>query len=366
MSPKEVYNEIVRAFEEKYSFIGRDFAERVLLTAASWNIQKTTKSFMRLNGHLLLMYRHGFLKSTLLRRFKQIMGDELCSITNSVRAASIRGSVYSHEGSPVFIPPTVFDSPFIVCTEFGQVTGDETSGVVQELLNLLEEGETSVQLVKIASLPEEYKIELEEKYKEYELDFYKINGFRYKTNTSWIVATNNYRVIRSYALESRFDTITYSDKELTHELTKHVDRNEWHIDEDAVYKLREYVKNRKFDKTKFELPDEIYSNNISPRESASLQRFGLSRLWWGIKTKVEDLIALFKKMRISTARSRSNISDIIMKLLEIHGELSSKEIIDLSGYARSSVYSTLNNLYENGLVKRKLVEHKAFVYFLDR
>jgi len=361
MTPREIYDEIVSAFETKYSFLGRDFAERALLVVSSWNIQKNTQSFMRLNGHLLLMYKYGFLKSTLLRRFRHLLGKELCTITNKVTDASIRGSVIHVSGLPCFIPPTAFDAPFIVCTEFGQVVGNETSGVVQELLNLLEEGETSVQSVKIASLPDGYKKELENKYAQFNLNFYKTNGFMYKVNTSWIVATNNTRFIRSHALESRFDVMSYSDNELTHEITKHVDKNEWYIDEDVVHKFREIVNSKRKFAHKFDLPDEIYTDNISPRESASLQRYGLSRLWWGLKTKVNDFIELFKKMRLNYSRSRGKLEDIIITLLKNNTKLTNKQIIDMSGYSRNSVYNAITSLYTKKIITKE--KHNNIVFY---
>lgn len=56
MKRPEIYETIVDSFENKYSFLGKQFAEEFLLSVASSNIQKNSKPEFRVRRHLALFW----------------------------------------------------------------------------------------------------------------------------------------------------------------------------------------------------------------------------------------------------------------------------------------------------------------------
>jgi len=163
----KIYNEIVDAFEQKYFFLGKQFAEEFLLTAASRNIQDYSEPDFRVRRHLLLYWQCSWLKSSLLHKARHLLGRELCMGLSDISNAALRGTVEAGR----FISPYTLKRPFAVCTEFGQVVNKgDSSELVQKLLNVLEEGEVEVSLGKISLLTPEERIKAEEKWGIYFID----------------------------------------------------------------------------------------------------------------------------------------------------------------------------------------------------
>ena len=62
MLRKQIYNNIVKAFTLKYSWLGAQFSQEFLLSTASWNIQQFSNPEFRIRRHLLLFWAPGWFK----------------------------------------------------------------------------------------------------------------------------------------------------------------------------------------------------------------------------------------------------------------------------------------------------------------
>ena len=293
MRRSEIYNEITNSFERKYSWLGKQFSEELLLSAASWNIQQYSSPDFRIRRHLLLFWPPGFLKSTLLMKASDLFSPQLCTVMSDVTLAALRGTVEA--GS--FVSPFTLKRPFSICSEFGQIVTGRENEVVQKLLNVMEEGVVTVSLGKIAYLTGEQREEASEKYG---ISFIDRNTFTYKTNWILIAGTYNKKFLVDSALESRFN-IMIPEKKLDSDLTKHVNNSgQFILDEEVKAQFRhELLSNGIINISSIKLPDEIYDNGntITPRECGGLVSYIACRAWWNISTSKDEIIQMAETMK---------------------------------------------------------------------
>lgn len=297
MEKKEIYETIVKAFEDKYSWLGRQFVEEFLNSVASWNIQQFSNPDFRIRRHLLLFWPPGYIKSTLLMKGRDILGHEACGHISDVTSAAIRGSVDAGK----FRVPVCLKHPITMCTEFGQMVNGESNELVQKLLNILEEGIVTVSLIKAGGLlPAERQKAIEK----YGIEFDDDNNFTYTTNWILMAGTYNKKFLSDSALESRFIIMT-PERKLDGELTKHINRSKkFVIEEEVKIALRNEMLS-KWNVGDYKspiLPDEIYTPeiNLSVRESAGLISKVMALKWWGIEMSDEDIISAAKKIKSSS------------------------------------------------------------------
>jgi len=344
MQRNEVFNSITQTFEDKYLGLGREVGEEFMYSVASYNIQQFQQPEFRIRRHLCLYYPAGWLKSSILMKFNDILGKQNCSFTSDLTLAAMRGSVECGQ----FVVPSTLKSPFAVATEFGQMVNPDSQDLVQKLLNVLEEGVVSVSLVKIGQLDKIARLDAEAKYPG--LKFIDQNTFTYKTN--WILFAGTYakKYLVDNALESRF--IVCSPMEhLTPELVKHVNNsrpfNEL-IDVDAVITLQSMLKENSNIDMKVILPDEVYHRKepITVRESAQLISYVLARRWYGIDTTTEDIIATAEKYHKNSMAVWSSSEDMIFNVLmkEPGKEYTLEDIANTTRLSRLQTYNSLRKL----------------------
>jgi hypothetical protein len=336
---KAVYEEIRDAFAEKYSFLGAQVAREMLLSAASWNIQEYSDPPMRFRNHVMLTWKPGWLKSSMLRKMKKVLGDDMVSTCGKLTAAVLRGSV---DGGR-FSPPKPLRTPIVVSTEFGQTTFEDE--LLNTFLALLEEGKTNVSLNKLAGLSEGEKENIENKYGD-SINFRSENEFDLNTNFVFWGATHDPAQLNENALKSRFNVVTPA-KPLTGKVTEAVDSSpsvESLIDQSTLKACRRMIKSSKEVPTDFQPPSSFYEKyTLTPRESRDVQAYMAARNWWGLEVNpdvMENYIDHMKhSRRIASMGPRERVLNLIFD-----NPHSYEEIMKETGLSKVEVHKILQQI----------------------
>jgi len=158
MDKKEIFNEVVNAFEQKYSWLGKQFAQEFLYVFASHILHKSLAiNGERIRSHLLLFWERDWFQRNLLFKVYEILGYSNCEYMLDIINKDLKGIVTrDYERRPIFIPPRVVRAPFIICTEMGAITKG-LKRVKKILLQMLKEDEVTVNLKKFVKLNKEEK-----------------------------------------------------------------------------------------------------------------------------------------------------------------------------------------------------------------
>ena len=336
MDRQEAYNEIVEAFEKKYSWWGRQWAENFLAAISSWNIQEYSKPEFRIRRHPLLFAKAAWFKSSMLTKSYHILGPDLCMIMSDVTLAALRGTVDNR----MFIAPFTLKRPFAIATEFGQVvTGDVE--INQKLLNLLEEGIVNVTLAKISSLD---PLEREKAQQKYGVHFDDINSFTYTTNWVLMAGTYDQKFLLDDAFKSRFSIVT-PEKKFDSELIKFVHKSgPFVVSEACVDFIRsEIVKDEPMD-VNINLPDEVYDHGLSPRDISTIVSDLLTKKWWGFKPTKQDAIELAVKCKYVNDSVWKSAEDKVFESLSSDSAKTINVIEKETGLSKKSVYDSIKKL----------------------
>lgn len=319
---KQVFQEIVNAFEQKYGWLGLQTSRQLLLSAASWNIDKYSDPPMRYRNHVMLAWDRGWLKSSMMRKMANILGDEFCSTIGKVTDAAMRGSVSAGQ----FTPPKPLRTPVVISTEFGQT--DFSDELLNLFLALLEESETNVALNKIGQLGQATKSNIENKYNG-QVKFSANNEFDLKCDFIFWGATYDPSKLQDDALRSRFEVVTPA-KELDSSITRSIDQNRFNLSNTTIKDCRRMVKSEKEVETNFHPPRKFYEEyNLIPRESRDIQAHMACRNWWGLDVSPEIMKQYIQHLkqsrRVSTMNPRDRVFDMIfdnpMSLTELNNKL---------------------------------------------
>ena len=349
---REVFKEIVQAFEQKYSWLGHQAAREMLLSAASWNIDSYSDPPMRYRNHVMFAWERGWLKSSMMRKMAKILGDDMCSTIGKVTDAAMRGSVSG--GS--FTPPKPLKTPIIISTEFGQT--DFEDELLNIFLALLEEGNTNISLNKIGGISEAQKRNVEERF-DGQIDFGESNEFDLKANFVFWGATYDPSKLEDDALRSRFNVVT-PEKTLDHEIVESIDNNRFNLSNTAIKDCRRMLKSEKEVETNFQPPSHFYEKyKLIPRESRDIQSYMAARNWWGLPTTPEVMEKYIKHLkysrRIATMSPRDRVFDLIF-----NNPMTFEEIVDETPYPDQKVYKILENIPAQRLPGREGVEWAIF------
>lgn len=333
---KQVFKEIVNAFESKYSWLGTQTSRQLLLSAASWNIEKYSDPHMRYRNHVMLAWDRGWLKSSMLRKMANILGDDFCSTIGKVTDAAMRGSVSAGQ----FTPPKPLRTPVVISTEFGQT--DFSEELLNLFLALLEESQTNVALNKIGQLSQTAKSNIENKYKG-QVKFSASNEFDLKCNFVFWGATYDPSKLADDALRSRFEVVTPA-KDLDASITRSIDDNRFNLSNTTIKDCRTMLKSDKEVETDFELPKKLYRNyNLIPRESRDLQAHMACRNWWGLDVTPDIMEQYIKHLkqsrRVSTMNPRDRIFDMIFD-----NPMTLQDLNDKLPYEKQEIFKILNDL----------------------
>lgn len=332
---KQVFKEIVGAFEKKYSWWGHQLSREMLLSLASWHIEKHTDHYLRMRNHLMIYGPPGWGKSTMLRKMREVLGEELCSKIGKVTGAALRGSVSSGQ----FNPPKPLRTPVMVSTEFGQTNFEE------ELLNiflaLLDEGQTNVAMNKIGNIGENQKKSIQNQWEG--IDF-KGNEFDVETTFIFWGATYDPDQLQDDAFRDRMK-IVRPEQTLDSTVTKAADNNIFSIDTNTVTKLRQLLTEDIESEVNFTPPDAIYDKygDLSMRESRDLQSYMASRAWWGLEVNPELMDEYLQELKESRRLARMSDEDVILDLI-FDNPMTYDEIQAKTGLSRKETYQILNKL----------------------
>lgn len=345
----EIYKEIVKSFEQSYVWLGRQVAEEALDSAASWNIQQHQPQKYRVRKHLLLYWEAGFLKSSLLMQIKNLLGDDKAMSISDFTVASLRGSV---EGN-TFVVPIPLKRPFAICTEFGQIINSSHDDLIQQLLNLLEEGVATVSLSKISYLSQGVRDETIQKYP---IHFIDDNTFTYNVNWVLMAGTYNQKFLIDSALESRFNIVIPEQKFDKKFTKKIINGKPFSLDLDVVDTFRRMLDEpyKKLNTT-INLPDELFEMedlSLNLRQLGNLSSWVLTKRWWGIDITDKDIIDRAMKLYNTSKEIWQTETDKVITLL-MNAEKTLEEIIQETNISPTRVVRILKNIRAIRIVDAK-------------
>lgn len=357
---KKMFLEVRNAFGDKYSWLGAQVSREMLLSAATWNIEKYSDPPFRFRTHLMLKWKRGWVKSTMLRKMATILGDDFCSTIGKVTDAAIRGSVSGGQ----FTPPKPLKTPIVISTEFGQTNfDDELLGV---FLALLEEGQTNIALNKFAQLSENQKNSIEEKF-DGEVNFGEKNEFDLNTSFIFWGATHDSSNLQEDALLSRFNVVTPAQP-LSGDITEHMDSSSNplnSISTDTIRGIRRELKKDKRVDTDFQPPKKFYEKyNLNPRESRDVQSYMAARNWWGLKVNPEIMKKYIKHMKQSRKQVMLSPRERVFELI-LDNPMSAEELMNRTGMSRYDLHNILDDLNANRLPVKDDSNVKWVIYSGD-
>lgn len=333
---KELFRDVIGAFEDKYSWLGHIAAKEMLMSAASMNIEKHSDPPMRFRNHLMFAWNRGWLKSSMLGKMAKILGDDLCSVMGKVTDAGMRGSVSSGQ----FTPPKPLKTPIVISTEFGQT--DFEDELLNLFLSLLEEGYTNVTMNKIGQLPETQKREIERRF-DGQIQFGESNEFNLNTDFVFWGATYDPSKLQDDALKSRLNVVT-PPKPLGGELTKQIDRGSFNLSQKTIREVRRELKTEEESPTTFTPPAKLYKKyNMIPRESRDLQAYMAAMNWWGLDTGPDVMENYIKELKKSRRKASMDRYDRVLDLI-LDNPMSQNEIVRRTGFDRVEVHKLIQNL----------------------
>lgn len=333
---QRLFKEVVQAFEQGYSWLGHQAAREMLLSAASWNIQTYSDPPMRYRTHLMLAWKRGWLKSTILTKMASVLGDDLCSVMGKVSDAGLRGSVSSGQ----FTPPKPLKTPIIISTEFGQTSFEDE--LLNMFLSLLEEGYTNITLNKLGQMPDSQKRDIEKRFNG-NISFGESNEFDLQTNFVFWGGTYDPSKLQDDALRSRFN-ITTPVKPLDGELTEQIDNGRFNLSSDVIQGVRRELQSEEPVETDFSPPSHLYTDyTINPRESRDLQSYMACRNWWGLDVTPEIMENYIEHLKKSRRRAMMEPKERVFDLI-FDNPMTYDEIMADTGYERKHVYKMLQEL----------------------
>lgn len=336
---KQVFMEVVQAFEQKYSWLGHQAARELLMSAASWNIEKYNDTPMRLRNHVMLAWERGWLKSSILTKMAKVLGDDLCATMGKVTDAGMRGSVSSGQ----FTPPTPLKAPIVISTEFGQTSFEDE--LLNMFLALLEEGETNITLNKLGQLGEAQKRSIEKRHDK-QIQFGEANEYSLSTNFVFWGATYDPRKLQDDALRSRFNVVTPA-KPLTGEVTEAIDKGHFQLSKTAIKDCRRMLKEEADAETDFTPPSHLYREySLIPRESRDVQAYMAARNWWGLDVNPEIMEDYIKHLKKSRRRATMNPKEFVLDLI-FDDPHTYEELEEKTGYDRKHLFQILQDLNAN-------------------
>lgn len=334
---KQIFNEVVDAFGYQYGWLGAKAARELLLSAASWNLAQHGDPVYRVRMHVMLAWKRGWLKSTILKKMSEVLGDDFCGMTGKVTSAAIRGSVSSGQ----FNPPKVSKKPILFSTEFGQTNFEDE--LLNTFLALLEEGVTNVNLNKIGGVSDTQKDKINNNFDG--LDFGR-NEFTVRSNFVFWGGTYDPTTLDDDALRQRFKIVT-PPKPLEihgHEIIDCLEENSFHINNQIVKDLRKHLKSDDVTKTDFKTPTALRREyNLEPRELGDLKRYMACRNWWGLDVNPEIMGRYIEHVKESRKIANMSKEDRVMDLI-LDNPQSYQEIMDETGYDKLQVYKILDSI----------------------
>jgi len=390
---EEVFDEVVDAFTEGYSWWGEQLSREALISLATHNIEADStieqdSEFAhtpRIRRHLMVYAPRGWYKSTIMGMMAQLVGDDpengRVGKVGTVSEAAFRGTVNDNGD---FVPPEAMTKDVLFFDEFGTVATDED--LLQVMNQLMESGEAMVNLSKIAGMDSKYQYRLEQKYDSLkfvdgdldkarkatsgeDIDFDEIGSapkFYYQSKPIMWACTYKQEHIQDAANASRWSPIFMDKKPTAANLTKHVNRHEFAVDDETVRVFRRMLNDTGIpsdaesdtlrralagDLTAVQIPERFYEENpeMDGRMSAQIKQYVLGLKWWGKNPSDEDVGQLVQNINKLAEMVDEGKPDTAVEAAEqmiIDSPLKVKAIADKTGYSKKRIYDALDEVKE--------------------
>jgi hypothetical protein len=345
LQPSEIYSGTIKSFNEKYSWVGDQFAKELLHVIATNTIQYFFKSKIRIRDHLLLFWEPGEYKTTLMREAQLILSHNLSFVMQDLTKAAFRGSLKSISKSEVqFVPPACAIRRFIFINEIGKIKSQEAAELHQLLLSALEEGPMSVSLVKLVKLNEDQRNAIS---RAYDINFDTRNpaNMQYNVNSSFIVATYDKKYLLNDVFISRFK-VMIPERKFDNDLIRKIMQNTSTdvedkpiLDQHLLTSLRHIIEtkpgpiimNQVVNIWKNDLPEVVYKfldeHNVTLdlRLVRDLKSYMTSLIFWQQEITDELLIGKLRYMLKVKKILRTTLEDEIINIL-MQSKLSNKSL----------------------------------------
>lgn len=391
---EEVFDEIVDEFKKAYSWWGEQLSQQALISLATHNIESDDAVTVdskyvhtpRIRRHLLVFAPRGWYKSTILGLMTELVGndpeDGRVGKVGTVSEAAFRGTV---NDNGEFVPPEAMTKDVLFFDEFGTVATDED--LLQVMNQLMESGEATVNLSKIADMDSKYQYQLEQKYDQLkfvggdlknarnaqpgeDLDFDEIGSapkFYYHSKPIMWACTYKPEHIQDAANASRWSPVFMKKKPTATNLTKYVNNHRFDIESETVKLFRQVLKDtgvpadvdsenqRKAlagDLTAVTIPDRIYEANpeMDGRMSAQIKQYVLGLKWWGKAPSdgnVDQLVQHINDLTEMADEGEPETAVEATKRIITDSPLKVKQIANKTGYSKKRIYDALEEIEEN-------------------
>ena len=336
----QVNTAILDEFERCYGWLGRQMAEKLLLSLATINIHRYGGYSYRLRQNLLMLWKAGYFKSTIVRRFIDIInysGKPNAILITDISDSSFMGSSKDKN----FLVPLYAKYWIIVIDEMAKYTDSKTEQF-QTLLSVLEDDHVIRQLIKFGEVSEKEK----KRSKVYGIEW--IDEFTFKAPVRAGVIGNTYKndFITDEAMQSRFNIVT-PKQDLDADLVKHINKygDSFNVPPDICLSLQHHFHNDSIKNSPltYTLPSEVIIDGVSGRTLSELKKWALAREWWGFTTSLQEIEnrrdVIINSQQYATKNSADKVIDLISER-----PYTAKEIIEVLGMPKSNLYRILRRL----------------------
>jgi len=391
---EEVFDQIVASFKQAYAWWGEQLSREALISLATHNIETDSTversseytHTPRVRRHLMVYAPRGWYKSTVMEIMAKLVGDDpengRVGKVGTVSEAAFRGTVNDNGD---FVPPEAMTKDILFFDEFGTVATDED--LLQVMNQLMESGEATVNLSKIASMGSKQQYHLEQKYNRLkfvngeldkarkatpgeDIDFDEIGSaskFYYQSKPIMWACTYKQEHIQDAANASRWSPVFMKKKPTAANLTKHVNRNSFSVNEDTIRLFRQVLNDTGIpsdadsnklqqalagDLTAVQIPERFYDENpeMDGRMSAQIKQYILGLRWWGKDPSDRDIDQLVDNItRLNDMAEEGEPETAIgaTEQLIIDSPLKVKHIAEKTGYSKKRIYDALEEIEES-------------------
>jgi 16S rRNA G966 N2-methylase RsmD len=363
---EQLFYEIVKPFENRYLWLGNQYAREILYSVASWHLSYVLKKVGKLESlgirpwrNLLFYSPPGWMKSKINRYFANVLlPSGWAESTTRITAAAFTGT--ADEDS--FTLPQAVEKQFLFFDELAVITGSYKEDIMNILLEYTESHEGTVRLAKISRFNTELKAKITEQYSG-NITFGR-SSFKFRGDAVIIASTYDRKYLGNSAFQDRFDIIHPIGK-LGTELTKSFDEKLMQgipltHDKELIKEFQNMLQRPIgwIPSTKdLQLPKQVYEDKeieIKPRITQNLFHYKLFRSYWGLDTSDEAIMKRheeYKKFRtslIDEAEGKDKVNDVLFEYLDQHKDLAEKgftaqHLIEGTGQKKTSVYNFLND-----------------------
>ena len=362
-----VYFDVVKYFKELFGVLGEMASDELMLSLASWRLQKTLPKSIdvgRIRKHVLLFWRKGWLKSTILRVFSDLLPNFIRkTFLSDASRQSLTGSAVGDK----FKPPEFKVNDIIIIPEMTSIFDNFDSKFIGAFLTALEEGRIAVSYVKFSNLSEE---EIVDAFGEYEIVI-RNGRIEYDVDSVVWCGAHTYATLERHLRDAFIDRFTVVSPEpdvFNNEFVNKV--LGFKRDLSFEISLRANIE-KKLNSIKFDIDDYNYIFSIvkevcsdfyqpiSPRFISEVQKTGVSFYAWNDTASKSEIVEYITDKIIKYSKASIPVDDKMVSLLRSR-PVSVDELKEFSDYGFTDIYKFLKRIGAKPITRGNVTK-----YYLD-